>query len=124
MLTEEEKQAIFKLREIIEFDKKHRIETIYDKEQIEFRNNIELVLNLVEKLQKQNEEPKNTNSSTDNSAEILQEVLGKITSKLAIMKFELDKQNAKIYSIYTEQINKREWWKDEKFLTELLEEEE
>lgn len=58
-MTLEEKQTIFKLREIIDFDKKHRIETIYDKEQIEFRNNIELVLDLVEKLQKENEELKN-----------------------------------------------------------------
>lgn len=34
MLTEE-KQAIFKLRENIEYDKKHRLETIYDKELLE-----------------------------------------------------------------------------------------
>ena len=123
MLTEEEKQAISKLKEIIEFDKENRIETIYDKEQIEFRNNIELVLNLVEKLQKQNEEPKNTNSSTDNSAEILEKILGNITFRLTEMKFELDKQKDKILDFYHEQINRREWWKDEKFLTELLEEE-
>lgn len=76
----------------------------------------------IEKLKKENEELKNTNSSTDSSAEILGEVLRKISSKLITMKFELDKQNDKIFSIYHEQINKREWWKDEKFLKELLEE--
>ena len=31
-MINEEKQAIFKLRESIEYDKQHRIETIYDKE--------------------------------------------------------------------------------------------
>ena len=55
-MTEEEKEAIFKIREIIEYDKKHRIETIYDKNTIEFRNNIELMLNLVGKTIKENEE--------------------------------------------------------------------
>ena len=69
-MSDEEKQAIFKLREIIEYDKKHRIETIYDKEQIEFRNNIELMLNLVEKLKKEIEELKNKVIKRDN--EIIQ----------------------------------------------------
>ena len=55
-MTADEKQVIFKLRESIEYDKKHRLETIYDKEQIEFRNNIELMLNLVEKQAKEIEE--------------------------------------------------------------------
>lgn len=55
-MTSEEKQVISKLRESIEYDKKHRIETIYDEEVIELRNNIELMLNLIEKLQKENEE--------------------------------------------------------------------
>lgn len=49
-MTEEEKQVIFKLREAVEYDKEHRLETIYDKKQIEFRNNIELMLNLIEEL--------------------------------------------------------------------------
>ena len=81
------------------------------------------MINLIEKLQKENEELKNTNSSTDNSAEILEKILRNITSRLTKMKFELDRQNDKIWSFYHEQINRREWWKDEKFLTELLEEE-
>lgn len=55
-MTSEEKQVISKLREIIDYDKKHRLETIYDKEQIEFRNNIELVLDLIEKTTKENSE--------------------------------------------------------------------
>ena len=37
-MINEVKRAIFKLREIIDYDKKHRLETIYDKEQIEFRD--------------------------------------------------------------------------------------
>ena len=61
MLNDKEKQAISKLREIIEYDKKHRIETIYDKEQIEFRNNIELMLNLVENQSKEIEKLKHKN---------------------------------------------------------------
>ena len=73
MLNDKEKQAIFKLREIIDFDKKHRIETIYDKEQIEFRNNIELVLDLVEKLQKENEELKNKVIKIEDIKELLKE---------------------------------------------------
>ena len=55
-MINEEKRAIFKLREIIDYDKKHRLITIYDEEQIEFRDNIELVLDLVEKLKKENSE--------------------------------------------------------------------
>ena len=76
-----EKQAISKLREIIDFDKKHRIETIYDKEQIEFRNNIELVLDLVEKLQKENSE--------------LQEKIENLKMKLSIY----DSENRKLKHI-------------------------
>ena len=55
-MTSEEKQVISKLRESIEYDKQHRIETIYDKEVIELRNNIELVLDLIEKQAKEIEE--------------------------------------------------------------------
>ena len=77
MLNDKEKQAIFKLREIIDFDKKHRIETIYDKEVIELRNNIELVLDLVEKLQKENEELKNKVIKRDNDIIYLEETAEK-----------------------------------------------
>lgn len=55
-MSEEEKQVVSELREIIEYNKKHRLETVYVKELIELRNNIELVLDLVEKLKKENSE--------------------------------------------------------------------
>jgi len=73
----EENKAISKLREIIEYDKKHRLETIYDKKQIEFRNNIELVLDLIEKLQKENEELKNKVVKRDNDIIYLEETAEK-----------------------------------------------
>lgn len=60
-MSDEEKQVISKLRESIEYDKKHRLETIYDKEVIELRNNIELMLNLVEKQGKEIENLKHKN---------------------------------------------------------------
>ena len=66
-MINEVKRAIFKLREIIDYDKKHRLVTIYDEEQIEFRNNIELVVDLVEKLQKENEELKGKNNKYENA---------------------------------------------------------
>ena len=110
-MTEEEKEAIETLQYLCSDDCINK-------------DIIKTIVKLIEKLKKENEELKNTNSSADSSAEILGEVLRKFSSKLITMKFELDKQSTKIFKIYHEQINKREWWKDEKFLEELLEEEE
>lgn len=76
-MINEEKRAIFKLRECIDYDKKHRLVTIYDEEQIEFRNNIEFVLDLVEKLKKENEELKNKVVKRDKELIELEEYVNK-----------------------------------------------
>ena len=129
-MTEEENKAIEDYKRVIAMYFKYSDYDLFCSNLMKsgvkgtIKNTMADMVNLIEKLKKENEELKNTNSSIDSSAEILGEVLRKISSKLITMKFELDKQNTKIFRIYHEQINKREWWKDEKFLKELLEEEE
>ncbi len=54
-MNEEEKKAIAKVKDVIEYDKEHRIVTIYDKQPL-FRDTLQTVLNLIEKQQKEIEE--------------------------------------------------------------------
>ena len=50
-MSDEEKRAIEKVKEVIEIDKQRRIETIYDEKPL-FRDQLQTLVDLIEKQQK------------------------------------------------------------------------